>query len=81
MKEVLLIAQELTYYGLDFTKRALADLLKELSSVEGLVWIRLHYAYPHKFPMDILDAIQDYPKVCDLWIYPCNMRATPCYLG
>lgn len=65
VKEVMLIAQELTYYGLDlYKKRALADLLKELSSVEGLVWIRLHYAYPHKFPMDILDAIQDYPKVC-----------------
>jgi ribosomal protein S12 methylthiotransferase len=65
VKEVMLIAQELTYYGLDlYKKRALADLLKELSSVEGLAWIRLHYAYPHKFPMDILDAIHDYPKVC-----------------
>ena len=65
VKEVMLIAQELTYYGLDlYKKRALADLLKELSSVEGLVWIRLHYAYPHKFPMDILDAINDSPKVC-----------------
>ncbi|MBL0295127.1 MAG: 30S ribosomal protein S12 methylthiotransferase RimO [Saprospiraceae bacterium] len=65
VKEVMLIAQELTYYGLDlYKKRALADLLKELSSVEGLVWIRLHYAYPHKFPMDVLDAINDYPKVC-----------------
>ncbi|MBL0191506.1 MAG: 30S ribosomal protein S12 methylthiotransferase RimO [Saprospiraceae bacterium] len=65
VKEVMLIAQELTYYGLDlYKKRALAELLKELSSVEGLAWIRLHYAYPHKFPMDILDAINDYPKVC-----------------
>jgi ribosomal protein S12 methylthiotransferase len=65
VKEVMLIAQELTYYGLDlYKKRALADLLKELSSVEGLVWIRLHYAYPHKFPMDVLEAINDYPKVC-----------------
>jgi len=65
VKEVMLIAQELTYYGLDlYKKRALAELLKELSSVEGLAWIRLHYAYPHKFPMDILDAINDSPKVC-----------------
>lgn len=65
VKEVMLIAQELTYYGLDlYKKRALADLLKELSSVEGLAWIRLHYAYPHKFPMDVLEAINDYPKVC-----------------
>ena len=65
VKEVMLIAQELTYYGLDlYKKRALADLLKELSSVEGLAWIRLHYAYPHKFPMDVLEAFNDYPKVC-----------------
>ena len=65
VKEVMLIAQELTYYGLDlYKKRALADLLKELSSVEGLAWIRLHYAYPHKFPIDVLDAINEYPKVC-----------------
>jgi ribosomal protein S12 methylthiotransferase len=65
VKEVMLIAQELTYYGLDlYKKRALADLLKELSSVEGLAWIRLHYAYPHKFPMDVLEAINDHPKVC-----------------
>ena len=65
VKEVMLIAQELTYYGLDlYKKRALADLLKELSSVEGLAWIRIHYAYPHKFPMDVLEAINDYPKVC-----------------
>src|ERR1700759_1683764 len=60
VKEVMLIAQELTYYGLDiYKKRALADLLKYLSDVEGLQWIRLHYAYPSKFPLDILDVIRE----------------------
>ena len=58
VKEVMLIAQELTYYGLDiYKKRALAELLKFLSDVPGLHWIRLHYAYPSKFPLDILDMM------------------------
>lgn len=66
VKEVMLIAQELTYYGLDIYKeRKLADLLKALNEVEGLEWIRLHYAYPSKFPMDVLDAVRDLPKVCN----------------
>lgn len=65
VKELMLIAQELTYYGLDIYKeRALAKLLYELNKVEGIEWIRLHYAYPSKFPMDILDAIRDCEKVC-----------------
>ena len=65
VKEVLLIAQELTYYGLDIYKeRALSKLLYVLNEVEGIEWIRLHYAYPSKFPMDILDAIKNCNKVC-----------------
>ncbi len=64
VKEVMLIAQELTYYGLDiYKKRALADLLKALNDVEGLEWIRLHYAYPSKFPRDVIDAIADLPHI------------------
>jgi len=59
VKEIMLIAQELTYYGLDlYKKRMLADLLNHLSDVKGLEWIRLHYAYPHKFPLEVLDVIR-----------------------
>ncbi|MEL6390413.1 MAG: 30S ribosomal protein S12 methylthiotransferase RimO [Bacteroidota bacterium] len=66
IKELMLIAQELTYYGLDlYKKRELARLLKELASVEGIEWIRLHYAYPTKFPLDVLDAIATTPEVCN----------------
>jgi ribosomal protein S12 methylthiotransferase len=65
VKEVMLIAQELTYYGLDiYKKRALADLLKHLSDVEGLHWIRLHYAYPSKFPLEILDVMRERDNIC-----------------
>ena len=66
VKEIMLIAQELTYYGLDiYKKRALADLLKYLSDVEGLHWIRLHYAYPSKFPLDVLDVMRERPNICN----------------
>ncbi len=66
VKEIMLIAQELTYYGLDiYKKRALPELLDALSKVEGLVWIKLHYAYPHKFPMEIIDAIKKHENVCN----------------
>ena len=66
VKELMLIAQELTYYGLDiYKKRALAELLEALNGVEGIEWIRLHYAYPSKFPMEVLEAIRDLPKVCN----------------
>ena len=62
----MLIAQELTYYGLDiYKKRALADLLYELNKVDGIEWIRLHYAYPSKFPMEIIDAIKNCERVCN----------------
>jgi ribosomal protein S12 methylthiotransferase len=66
VREIMLIAQELTYYGLDIYKaRRLADLLRELDKVEGIDWIRLHYAYPSKFPMDIIDAIAECDSVCN----------------
>lgn len=66
VKEIMLIAQELTYYGLDiYKKRALGDLLKHLSDVEGLHWIRLHYAYPSKFPLDVLDVMRERDNICN----------------
>jgi ribosomal protein S12 methylthiotransferase len=66
VKELMLIAQELTYYGLDiYKKRALPELLNALCEVEGLQWIRLHYAYPSKFPRNILDVMAVQPKVCN----------------
>lgn len=66
VKELILIAQDLTYYGLDiYKKRALADLLKELVKIEGIEWIRLHYAFPTGFPMDVLEVMKNEPKVCN----------------
>lgn len=65
VKELILIAQDLTYYGLDiYKKRVLADLLKNLCEVEGIEWIRLHYAFPQGFPMDVLDVMAKQPKIC-----------------
>jgi len=66
VKEIMLIAQELTYYGLDlYKKRMLADLLKRLSDVKGLEWIRLHYAYPNKFPLEVLDVMRERENICN----------------
>jgi ribosomal protein S12 methylthiotransferase len=66
VKEIMLIAQELTYYGLDiYKKRMLPDLLNRLADVDGLEWIRLHYAYPSKFPMDILDTMRQRDNICN----------------
>ena len=66
IKELILIAQDLTYYGLDiYKKRALADLLKELVKIDGIEWIRLHYAFPTGFPLDVLEVIHNEPKVCN----------------
>jgi ribosomal protein S12 methylthiotransferase len=65
VKEIMLIAQELTYYGLDiYKKRALPDLMNALADIEGLEWIRLHYAYPSKFPMEILDVMASRDNIC-----------------
>jgi len=76
VKEVMLIAQELTYYGLDiYKKRMLADLLKQLSDVKGLEWIRLHYAYPSKFPLDILDVMRERENICNYLDMPLQHAA------
>ncbi|MFO0485232.1 MAG: radical SAM protein, partial [Sphingobacteriia bacterium] len=66
VKELILIAQDLTYYGLDlYKKRRLYDLLDALSQVAGIEWVRLHYAYPSKFPLEILDVMRDRPNICN----------------
>ena len=66
IKEVMLIAQDLTYYGLDiYKKRNLAELLEALVKVEGIEWIRLHYAFPTGFPMDVLEVMKREPKICN----------------
>ncbi len=66
VKELILIAQDLTYYGLDlYKKRNLAELLENLVKVEGIEWIRLHYAFPSGFPMDVLDVMKREPKICN----------------
>ncbi len=65
VKELILIAQDLTYYGLDlYKKRKLAELMIRLSEVDGIEWIRIHYAFPTAFPEDVLDVIKNNPKVC-----------------
>jgi ribosomal protein S12 methylthiotransferase len=65
VKELMFIAQDLTYYGLDiYKKRNLAELIREIAKVDGIEWIRLHYAFPAGFPMDVIDEIRDNPKVC-----------------
>jgi len=66
VKEIMLIAQELTYYGLDLYKeRKLPELLHRLADIKGLEWIRLHYAYPSKFPLEILDVMRERPNICN----------------
>ena len=66
VKEIMLIAQELTYYGLDiYKKRAIADLLHALADIDGLDWIRLHYAYPSKFPLEIIDVMKERDNICN----------------
>lgn len=78
VKELVLIAQDLTYYGLDiYKKRNLAELLKELVKVEGIEWIRLHYAFPTGFPMDVLDVMKQEPKVCNYLDIPLQHIADP----
>ena len=78
VKEIMLIAQELTYYGLDiYKKRALSDLLKYLSDIEGLHWIRLHYAYPSKFPLDILDVMKERSNICNYLDMPLQHISDP----
>lgn len=76
VKEVMLIGQELTYYGLDLYKqRRLADLLRALANVPGLEWIRLHYAYPSKFPMEILEVMREHKNICNYLDMPLQHAA------
>jgi ribosomal protein S12 methylthiotransferase len=76
VKEVMLIAQELTYYGLDiYKKRELPKLLHALADVKGLEWIRLHYAYPSKFPLEIIDAIKERDNICNYLDMPLQHAA------
>ena len=78
VKELILIAQELTYYGLDLYKeRALPKLLRELCKVEGIEWIRLHYAYPSKFPLEIIEVMAEQDKVCNYLDIPLQHAADP----
>lgn len=76
--ELILIAQDLTYYGLDlYKKRNLAALLKELALVDGIEWIRLHYAFPTGFPMDVLKVMREEPKICNYLDIPLQHIADP----
>lgn len=78
VKELILIAQDLTYYGLDlYKKRNLAELLDKLVKVEGIEWIRLHYAFPTGFPMDVLDVMKREPKLCNYIDIPLQHIADP----
>lgn len=78
VKELILIAQDLTYYGLDlYKKRELARLLRALVKVEGIEWIRLHYLFPTGFPEDVLDVIREEPKVCNYIDIPLQHIADP----
>ncbi|MFP2995885.1 30S ribosomal protein S12 methylthiotransferase RimO [Spongiivirga sp. MCCC 1A20706] len=78
VKELILIAQDLTYYGLDlYKKRNLAELLLALVKVNGIEWIRLHYAFPTGFPVDVLDVIKNEPKVCNYIDIPLQHIADP----
>ncbi|MEM9647268.1 MAG: 30S ribosomal protein S12 methylthiotransferase RimO [Bacteroidota bacterium] len=78
VKELILIAQDLTYYGLDlYKKRNLAELLQALVKVEGVEWIRLHYAFPTGFPMDVLEVMREEPKICNYIDIPLQHIADP----
>jgi ribosomal protein S12 methylthiotransferase len=77
VKELLLIAQDLTYYGLDlYKKRTLAELVSRLADVEGIEWIRLHYAFPAGFPMDVLDVMRERSNVCNYLDIPLQHGST-----
>lgn len=78
VKELILIAQDLTYYGLDlYKKRNLAELLQSLAKVDGIEWIRLHYAFPTGFPMDVLEVMKAEPKICNYIDIPLQHIADP----
>ncbi len=78
VKELLLIAQDLTYYGLDlYQERRLADLLRALAKVSGIEWIRMHYAFPSGFPMDVIEVMKNEPKVCNYLDIPLQHISDP----
>ena len=78
VKELILIAQDITYYGLDlYKKRALADLLRALVQVEGIEWIRIHYAFPTGFPMDVIEVMKEEPKICNYLDIPLQHISDP----
>ena len=78
VKELILIAQDLTYYGLDlYKKRALAELLEALVKVDGISWIRLHYAFPTGFPLEVLDLMKKEPKICNYIDIPLQHISDP----
>ncbi len=78
VKEVMLIAQDLTYYGLDiYKKRKIAELVQKIAEVEGIEWIRLHYAYPAGFPEELLEVIKNNPKVCRYLDIPLQHISDP----
>ena len=78
VKELVLIAQDLTYYGLDLYKsRELANLLNQLSNVNGIEWIRLQYAYPSQFPMEVLEVMKDHPNICKYLDMPLQHISDP----
>jgi ribosomal protein S12 methylthiotransferase len=78
VKEILLIAQELSYYGIDiYGKSRLADLITEISKIDGIEWIRLHYLYPTKFPFEVLPLMRENPKVCKYLDMPLQHIANP----
>jgi ribosomal protein S12 methylthiotransferase len=78
VKELILIAQELTYYGLDlYQRRALPELLEKLCAVDGIEWIRLHYAYPHKFPLEVIEVMKRQSKICNYLDMPLQHISDP----
>ena len=78
VRELVIIAQDTTYYGLDlYRKRSLAELLRRLSAVDGIEWLRIHYSYPADFPEDVLDEMADNPKVCRYMDIPLQHIADP----
>jgi ribosomal protein S12 methylthiotransferase len=77
-KEIMLIAQDTTYYGLDlYKKRNLADCMKIIADVEGIDWVRLHYAYPSQFPMDVIDLMAEHPSICNYLDMPLQHISDP----
>ena len=77
VREIMLIAQDSTYYGIDiYKKRMFSELLNKLSDVEGLDWIRIHYAYPSGFPMDIIEVMKEKKNICNYLDIPLQHGST-----